>query len=162
MTTIVTQETITAHGVDVTLLIARNPSISGPWSVTGLHPDGRRFVAVSEGTDDETITRRVRDAALANYDDRQHWLCFTPTDADAPLVTAECAGCGDQIAQGREDSVPDGWSPIWIDRSRSTVCPETGRAHTPRHSHTYRSDLSSWWCQECDTATDFCQQINPF
>ena len=25
-----------------------------------------------------------------------------------------------------------------------------------RHHHTYRSDVSAWWCRECDTVTDYC------
>lgn len=29
------------------------------------------------------------------------------------------------------------------------------------HRHTYRADLSTHWCEECDTCADYCQQINP-
>lgn len=30
------------------------------------------------------------------------------------------------------------------------------------HVHTYRADISDWWCVDCDTVTDYCQQLNPF
>jgi hypothetical protein len=45
-------------------------------------------------------------------------------------------------------------------------CPECGEPidYCPGHeSHvfTYRFDVSDWWCEQCDTVSDFCQQINP-
>ena len=30
------------------------------------------------------------------------------------------------------------------------------------HAHTYRADISDWYCTDCDTVTDYCQQLNPF
>ena len=32
---------------------------------------------------------------------------------------------------------------------------------TLTHTHHYRDDIADWWCDECDTVTDYCQQINP-
>lgn len=31
----------------------------------------------------------------------------------------------------------------------------------PSHWHYFRADIKDMWCHECDTVTDFCQQINP-
>lgn len=157
---ILTQETVSAHGVEVHVLVVRDPAISGPWSVTGLHADGRRFVAVSEGSDEDAIARRVRDAALAVYDDRDRWT-FIPTDPDAPRESGECVECGSRITRPLAETIPDNWSGIWTDTTGATVCPGSGHSHQPKHSHTYRSDLSDWWCVDCDTVTDHCQQINP-
>lgn len=30
------------------------------------------------------------------------------------------------------------------------------------HHHYFRPDIADMWCEECDTVTDYCQQINPF
>lgn len=30
------------------------------------------------------------------------------------------------------------------------------------HKHYYDPTISDWWCRECDTVTDYCQQLNPF
>lgn len=27
------------------------------------------------------------------------------------------------------------------------------------HHHHYRSDISDWWCDDCDTVTDFCTEL---
>lgn len=27
------------------------------------------------------------------------------------------------------------------------------------HHHRYRSDISDWWCDDCDTVTDFCTEL---
>jgi hypothetical protein len=27
------------------------------------------------------------------------------------------------------------------------------------HHHRYRSDLADWWCDDCDTVTDFCTEL---
>ena len=32
----------------------------------------------------------------------------------------------------------------------------------PKHAHEYRDEIADWWCIECQTVTDFCQQLNPF
>lgn len=29
------------------------------------------------------------------------------------------------------------------------------------HRHEHRRDLADWWCHDCQTVTDFCQQTNP-
>ena len=29
------------------------------------------------------------------------------------------------------------------------------------HRHEYRRDLADWWCHDCQTVTDWCQQTNP-
>ena len=29
------------------------------------------------------------------------------------------------------------------------------------HRRRYRSDISDWWCDDCETVTDFCQELNP-
>lgn len=31
-----------------------------------------------------------------------------------------------------------------------------------KHHHYFRPDIADMWCSECDTVTDYCQQINPF
>lgn len=30
-----------------------------------------------------------------------------------------------------------------------------------QHRHGYRWDISTHWCEDCDTCTDYCQQSNP-
>lgn len=30
------------------------------------------------------------------------------------------------------------------------------------HHHYFREDIADIWCDECDTVTDYCQQLNPF
>jgi hypothetical protein len=30
-----------------------------------------------------------------------------------------------------------------------------------RHVHNFRSDIGDWWCRDCGTVTDFCEQLNP-
>lgn len=32
---------------------------------------------------------------------------------------------------------------------------------SPAHRHYFRADIADWWCEACDTVTDYCQQINP-
>jgi hypothetical protein len=29
------------------------------------------------------------------------------------------------------------------------------------HEHIYRRDIADWWCVECNTAADRCQQLDP-
>lgn len=29
------------------------------------------------------------------------------------------------------------------------------------HHHTYRPDLSDWWCEDCQTVTDYCDEGSP-
>lgn len=29
------------------------------------------------------------------------------------------------------------------------------------HRHEFRYDIKDWWCYDCDTVTDFCQELNP-
>lgn len=33
---------------------------------------------------------------------------------------------------------------------------------TTTHRHEYRTDLADWWCHDCETVTDYCQDLNPF
>lgn len=30
-----------------------------------------------------------------------------------------------------------------------------------RHAHAYRADISDWWCETCDTVTDYCEDASP-
>lgn len=32
----------------------------------------------------------------------------------------------------------------------------------PEHRHYFRPDLADMWCEQCETVTDYCQQINPW
>lgn len=32
---------------------------------------------------------------------------------------------------------------------------------TVTHLHAYDREIADWWCHDCETVTDYCQQINP-
>lgn len=70
-----------------------------------------------------------------------------------PLV---CAECGNTSATE--------WVLTFHEGSRTEVCracDDEIRSPEPKHKHEFRRDIADWWCVECDTVTDYCQQLNP-
>jgi hypothetical protein len=56
--------------------------------------------------------------------------------------TTPCDGCASRLAGSRHAAT------FW-------------HTSAPKHAHAYRADIADWWCDDCETVTDFCQQINP-
>jgi len=63
-------------------------------------------------------------------------------ETDQPCHGFTCDGCGEDIA-------PFGYR-LWA------------AVLEPQHRHGWPCDLSVTWCAECDTCSDFCQQVSPF
>jgi hypothetical protein len=67
--------------------------------------------------------------------------CITEDGADQPAIPWTCEACGEP--QNR-----------FVYRMWAAVL-------EPEHHHEYRHDVADWWCHDCETVTDFCQQTNP-
>jgi hypothetical protein len=63
---------------------------------------------------------------------------LTDDGADQPSIPWTCEACG----EGQDRRM---WAAVL----------------EPQHRHEYRRDLADWWCHDCETVTDFCQQVNP-
>lgn len=48
-------------------------------------------------------------------------------------------------------------APAWWLLSGGGAAPAVPSEHRRR----YRFDISDWWCDDCETITDWCQQLNP-
>lgn len=93
------------------------------------------------------------------------------------IASGDESGCRDHCGHVHPSAdVPVGTVPVDREGDRPSwtwpcgACGTTQLAFTYRlwadvlerqHAHSWRSDVSAMWCAECDTNTDFCQQITP-
>lgn len=66
-------------------------------------------------------------------------LACEPDGSTCPDYSSQpCDACGSDIA---------GWRHV-------------AASLEPEHRHEYRADLADWWCHDCQSITDHCEQMN--
>lgn len=86
----------------------------------------------------------------------RHWFeDGVPCDCDGGSGVVDTLGDGDIVwhRAGSADEADEAAEYVF---RWAAAHPCVDGARYAKHQHTYRADLSDWWCVECDTVTDYC------